>query len=239
MCKLTLANLYILFSAASEIALASKSIQTISPFSSGDATILYIHSHPDSLKAVDKMLKDILGDKSKISSPLTFYEKFKGIVKFFSEFSNIFSTLVLGIAIAITILSILSLLNQKKQEFGILKAIGWTPDEISRLIIKDIFLICFIGGVLGIIGSYIVIKIMSLITVNIEIPWEMSFSTPHFLMKNPDEKIIMPVRLPVSISWILCSGALIITCITGIISGYLTGKKINKIKPVEAIRNGL
>lgn len=235
--KLILANFYVPISAASIVAEKSKSIQSISPFTEGDATILFIKTSQTSLKAVNKKLKEILGDKANITSPLTFYEKFKGITKFFSEFSNIIAYLILLIFIFVTILTILSALNQRKHEFGILKAIGWTPTEVSLYVIKEIFLTCFLGGIFGIIMAYLITPFLGLIKINILIPWELSFSTPHFLMNNPEARMYMTANLHTSVSLFTTIIAFAITCVSGIVLGYFISKKVNKIKPVEAIRN--
>lgn len=235
--KMIMANYYIPFQAASEIAVKSKGIQSILPFAGGDATILFIRTKQGSIQKVENQLKEILGDKITISSPSVFLDKFRGIIKFFIDFSYVFMGFVIAVTFLITILSIFSNLNQKKHEIGILKAIGWSPSEVTGLLIKETIIICFIGSLLGILTALAVNYFIRSFTVDIIIPWETGSSIPHFMMKNPDEKNILSFNLPVSPQWLLSFISLIGACITGVVIGYFSGIKANKIKPVEAVKH--
>jgi putative ABC transport system permease protein len=230
------ANIYMPISQASIIASQSDSIKQIAPFEKGDGTILFIQVAQDKLAEIDKEIKNILGEKVMVSSPLSFLEKFKGIVKFFVKFSNLLSFIMIIFGILITTLGIMSGLNLRKYEFGILKAIGWTSSELRKHIVLETLLYCVIGALLGIIISFLITLILGSITMAIPIPWELNSSTPHFLMNNPDEKIIMEIKLKVSISFLLIIYTLFGSLIAGTVMGIYTGNKISKIKPSEAIR---
>jgi putative ABC transport system permease protein len=230
------ANIYMPISQASIIASQSDSIKQIAPFEKGDGTILFIQVAQDKLAEIDKEIKNILGEKVMVSSPLSFLEKFKGIVKFFVKFSNLLSFIMIIFGILITTLGIMSGLNLRKYEFGILKAIGWTSSELRKHIVLETLLYCVIGALLGIIISFLITLILGSITMAIPIPWELNSSTPHFLMNNPDEKIIMEIKLKVSISFLLIIYTLFGSLIAGAVMGIYTGNKISKVKPSEAIR---
>ncbi|MBL6996776.1 ABC transporter permease [Desulfobacula sp.] len=230
------ANIYMPISQASIIAEESNSIKQIAPFEKGDGTILFMQVAQNQLAEIDKEIKNILGEKVIVSSPLSFLEKFKGIVKFFVKFSNILSFVMIFFGMLIITLGIMSGLNLRKHEFGIFQAVGWTPLELKKHIIIETLLYCWIGALLGIVISFLISLLLEAVTMDIPIPWELNSSTPHFLMDNPDEKIIMNIKLTVSISLSLIIYTLLGSSFAGIVIGLFTGRKISKIKPSEAIR---
>jgi len=141
------------------------------------------------------------------------------------------------LGILITTLGIMSGINLRKHEFGILKAIGWTTSELKKYLVKETLLYCMAGALLGIAIAYVIAALLGSISMNIPIPWELSSATPHFLMENSDEKIIMPIKLNINISMALIAFTLTGTAVAGIAMGFLSANKISKIKPSEAIRN--
>jgi ABC-type antimicrobial peptide transport system permease subunit len=178
-----------------------------------------------------------MGEKAMVSSPLNMLENFKGIIKQFIGFSNILSLLVGIIAFLITTLTIMSSLNLRKTEFGILKAIGWTSSaELRTSIMFETVLLCFIGAVLGLVASYLVLQFIGLSSIAIPIPWELNSATPHFLMDNPEEVMAMKLKLPVSITLLETFLILAGSCITGATIGLFSALKVNKIKPFEAVK---
>jgi len=230
------ANIYMPIFQASIIASQSEGIKQIAPFEKGDGTILFMQVAQDKLIEIDKEIKNILGDKVMVSSPLSFLEKFKGIVQFFVKFSNLLSFIMIVFGILITSLGIMSGLNLRKHEFGILKAIGWTSLELRKYIVLETLMYCVTGALLGIIISFLMILILGSVAMDIPIPWELNSSTPHFLMNNPDEKIIMEIKLNAGISFSLIIYTLLSSTIAGAVMGFYTGNKISKVKPSEAIR---
>jgi ABC-type antimicrobial peptide transport system permease subunit len=234
--KLITANVYIPFSEASKIATVSEGIKSIAPFEIGDATILFMDVHQNQLKIAVKEIKGIMGEKTMVSSPLNMLENFKGIVRLFIGFSNILSLLVGIIAFLIITLTIMSSVNLRKNEFGILKAIGWTSAELRTSIMFETISLCFVGAVLGLVVSFLVLKFIGLTSIAVPIPWELNSATPHFLMDSPEEVIAMKLKLPALITLFETFLVLAGSCVTGAIIGLFSAIKVNKIKPSEAVK---
>jgi len=95
------ANIYMPLARASEMASESEGVKRIAPFENGDATILFMQVPQDKLVETDHLIKNILGKKVMVSSPLSFLDKFKGIVKFFIQFSDILSLVMVFLGISI------------------------------------------------------------------------------------------------------------------------------------------
>ena len=219
------------------MAVESPAIEEIAHFERGDASILFLNVKQNQIESIDKKIKLLLGEKVTVSSPLSFLNNFKGILNFFVAFSNIISLIIIIVTVILTSLTIISSLNKRKHEFGIFKAVGWRPSELSKYIISETLMMCFLGAIAGIILSSIIIFLLKMISIEIPIPWEVNSATPHFLMDNPDEKMMMKIKLPISLSPLLASYILAWAGFTGIVIGYFSSKKVNKIKPSEAIKN--
>ncbi|MBF0363645.1 MAG: FtsX-like permease family protein [Oligoflexia bacterium] len=159
------------------------------------------------------------------------------ISQIFLKFAYLFTTIVIITSIILSILSLLHRLNRKTHEFGILKAIGWTPSEIKKHILKETLVISLIGGIVGIILAFVINYLLTFISIQIIIPWEMGSSIPHFLMSNPEAPNIVNVPLlfikPFTLSLIII---LLLLVIAGII-GLWMAQKANNIKPVEALKH--
>jgi ABC-type antimicrobial peptide transport system permease subunit len=225
-------------SEATNIALKSEGIQKTTPIKPGDATILFLNVKQDKLTEADADIKKIIGEGVYISSPMSILEKFKGIIAFFTSFSNMLIVIVAITSLVIVVLCVMQSVNLRKHEFGILKVVGWKPSEIKKLVITETVVVSLISAIAGIAFSCGITLLFGLISIDIPIPWESNSATPHFLMSDPMKQTTMNIHLPVVISfqWIMYS--LAGSCIAGFIIGFLSGNTINTIKPSEVIKHG-
>lgn len=96
---------------------------------------------------------------------------------------------------------------ERTREFGILKAVGWTSDDILKLIIFESFFLGIIGGLAGCTLGWVATQGLS---------------------------IVLPFKLYASPTLILSAFAL--AMILGVVGGIYPAWRASKLDPVEAIR---
>jgi putative ABC transport system permease protein len=126
-------------------------------------------------------------------------------------------------------------ISERSKEIGVMKAVGWTQQNVTMQFLMESILQCFAAGILGIFIAVIVVYGLSFLTVNIPIPWEMS-PKPHFL-PGGGEQLYKTLRLPIYIPLKLAAFALLLSVFTGGITGALLSRHISKIKPSEVLRH--
>lgn len=92
-------------------------------------------------------------------------ENISGIITIFSTLFLLSSFLTLYIVFTISA-------NERKKEFSILRVVGTTRKKIREILLKEAFLISFIGGVLGIIiGAVFTFPFNTYIEITLELPY--------------------------------------------------------------------
>ena len=97
---------------------------------------------------------------------------------------------------------------ERTKEFGILKAVGWTNDNILKLIIFESIFLGIIGGIIGIVIAVILVKFVA-------------------------EPLL---TFPMLITLDLVIEAFIIALILGVVGGVYPAWRASKLDPVQAIR---
>lgn len=236
--KMVSAHVYIHLREAQQIAYESKRVQEISAFSPDDASILFLDIPHDNIKSFIADVTEIVGKSVSIISSYSMMANFKGIIAFFNSFSQLIIILVLIITTVLAGLNIYHLFTLRKQEFGIMKAVGWIPSEIQRQILKETLFYSCTGTVFGIIFFFLSLLILSSLTVSIPIPWEANAAIPHFLMNDPHQNPEIKTSFPITISLpVIVSIIAGITILSSTIS-ILCSKKINSMKPSKVVNNG-
>ncbi len=131
---------------------------------------------------------------------------------------GLISLFVSAIGIANTMLA--SIL-ERRREIGVMKVIGLSISKINLMFLVEAAMIGLLGGVIGLIISYIVGFVVN------QGGGEMSFMGMYFSEG---------VRL--SITWWLALGAVGISTGVGIVSGIYPALQATKMSPLEAIRGG-
>jgi putative ABC transport system permease protein len=113
---------------------------------------------------------------------------------------------LLGAAIGLMNIMLVSV-TERTREIGVRKAIGATPAVIRKQFLIEAVVICFIGGIAGIILG---MAIGNLIAVGIS------------------GKFVVP--------WVWLFSAFVLCTIIGLASGFYPAKKASNLDPVEALR---
>ncbi|HZY36076.1 MAG TPA: ABC transporter permease [Mucilaginibacter sp.] len=97
--------------------------------------------------------------------------------------------------------------TERTREIGLRKALGATPGIIRKQFLIEAIVICFIGGILGVLLGMIIGNLLALgITGSFNVPW----------------------------MWL---GTAIVLCtLIGLISGFYPASKASRLDPVEALR---
>ncbi len=112
-------------------------------------------AEPDQKKAgvIAGLINDMFPDYDAASS--TEYAEELGSV--LSQVDTFFLA-VAGIAIAVGGIGVLNTMlmsvAERRKEFGILRALGWTSDDVMKLVVQESFLLGLAGGAAGLLMAY-------------------------------------------------------------------------------------
>jgi putative ABC transport system permease protein len=168
-----------------------------------------------------------------ISSSDSFIELMGGVSMISEKFSFIASLVGLLGAALLIMKTMIANLVERSHEIGILKAVGWTPQEIQKQLTAEVFVQAVIGGILGILIGYFISFLLGFLSIAIPVPWELN---PVPAMARQAQAASQVVRLPVSISLSLAATAMGLSVIIGCAIGYVTGRRTSKMKPADILR---
>ena len=138
-------------------------------------------------------------------------------------------------ALLIVIKSMSYVVMQRRREFGIMKAIGFTKGDIQKEIVVETFIQMSFGFVCGVILSLLAIFGLSRTTISLTIPWELN-PYPHFLVANPDMASTVQVfSLPIQFQALYALIALTVVLIVGLLTVVVLTRLINRLKPAEML----
>ncbi|NQT70469.1 MAG: ABC transporter permease [Desulfobacteraceae bacterium] len=168
-----------------------------------------------------------------ISSSDSFLELMGGVSMISEKFSLIASMVALLGAVSLIMKTMIANLVERSHEIGILKAVGWTHQEIQKQLTAEAFVQTLAGGLLGILVGYFISFLLGFLSITIPIPWELN---PVPAMAKQAQAASQIVRLPVSVSLPLAATAMGLSVIIGCVIGYVTGRRTSKMKPVDILR---
>jgi putative ABC transport system permease protein len=168
-----------------------------------------------------------------ISSSDSFLELMGGVSMISERFSLIASMVGLIGAALLIIKTMLSNIVERSHEIGILKAVGWTQQEIQNQLMAEAFIQTLVGGLLGILMGYLISFFLGFLSISIPVPWELN---PVPAMARQVQAASHVVRLPVAVSLSLAATAMLLSVITGCITGYVLGRRTTKMKPTDILR---
>ena len=168
-----------------------------------------------------------------ISSSDSFLELMGGVSMISEKFSLIASMVGLLGAALLIMKTMTANLVERSHEIGILKAVGWTQQEIQKQLTAEAFVQTLAGGLLGILAGYFISFLLGFLSITIPVPWELN---PVPAMAKQAQAASQVVRLPVSVSLPLAATAMGLSVIIGCVIGYVTGRRTSKMKPIDILR---
>lgn len=134
------------------------------------------------------------------------------------DFSRYFITTSILIVAAFGIYNVLTIMiNQKRREIAILRAIGYGPKRILQLILYQGFLLGVAGGILGLLLGYL----MCVWVGSIDFGFEIGGSN-HLL---------------ISYHWSIYVTAFITANVASLIASYIPAREASRLTPIDIIRS--
>jgi putative ABC transport system permease protein len=156
-----------------------------------------------------------------------------GVSMISERFSFIASIVGLLGAVVLIMKTMIANLVERSHEIGILKAVGWTQQEIQKQLTAEAFVQTLAGGMLGILVGYFISFLLGFLSITIPVPWELN---PVPAMAKQAQAASQVVMLPVSVSLSLAATAMGLSVIIGCVIGYVAGRRTSKMKPVDILR---
>jgi len=188
--------------------------------------------------SIQNRIKSQISSKIKgasINSSDSFLELMGGVSMISEKFSLIASMIGLVGAVLLIIKTMISNLVERSYDIGILKAMGWTSTDIQKQLMIETFIQAIAGGLLGIMMGYLISFSLGFLSISIPVPWEMSF-VPSMANQAQAQAQNEIVRLPISVSLSLTATAMSLSVIIGCVTGYILGKRTEKMKPADIFR---
>jgi putative ABC transport system permease protein len=195
--------------------------------------VIYLRlQNPSMLTSIRSLLANRIKGAS-ISSTDSFLEIMGGVSKVSETFALIASAVGLVGAVLLIMKTMLSNIVERTPEIGILKAVGWTQQDVRRQLSIEAFIQAFAGGILGLLAGYAISILLGFLSITIPIPWELN---PVPAMARQAQAASQVVRLPVTVSLSLAATAMGLSVATGCVAAYLMGRRAASMKPADSLR---
>jgi ABC-type antimicrobial peptide transport system permease subunit len=244
-------DVYVNLAVAQYMAYQSSNLQSVEKVDKTDVNLIFINAGQQDLAQVTQKIKQDLNEQDtnagqtplgqtignyNIYTPDTFEEQISTVLKLSDKLTWIISLVLFIGACLIIARNTLRMVLERRKEFGVLKSVGYTGDDIQKLIGIETTLQVLAGFVAGLLLTCIAVFILSKTTVSIAIPWELS-AYPHFLLANPeDANVVQTHFLPISFELIPVLATFLGVVIVGLMTAFLTTWQINKLKPMEILK---
>lgn len=157
---------------------------------------------------------DISGIKAIVSDTVisTVRRQLAGLIK---------AVLIISIVLWLIVLLIMSfaftmIVNERRRELGLLRAVGAARGHIARIILSEAGLLSFAGGAVGVLAGFVIVALLRDVVL-------------HHLK--------LPYLFPaVGELTLLCGGAVLFSICTGLLSALLPVSSALKQEPYDAIR---
>ena len=157
-----------------------------------------------------------------------------GISKISNQFAFILSGVALIGAILLIVRSMVANLMTRANQIGILKALGWTSKDVHRQIMGEAMIQSLTGGVFGLIVGYLLAYMLANVPVSVAGPAQMS-QMPS-VARNSEMALSSTVTLPIHLSAELVLASLLVSIFSGLLAGYLMGRRTDRMKPADIMR---
>lgn len=198
----------------------------------GAVNLIFLRlNDPSGLNRVKSRLAAHIAGAS-ISSSDSFLELMGGVSMVSKKFAWIASMVGLLGAVLLIMKTMMANLVERSREIGILKAVGWTQQEIQKQLALEALVQTLAGGLLGILAGYCLSFLLGLMSLTLPMPWELN---PVPAIVRQAQAANQVIRLPVSVSWRLAAKAIGLSVIVGCAIGFAAGQRTSKMKPADIL----
>jgi ABC-type antimicrobial peptide transport system permease subunit len=248
--ELISSDIYVNLDSARDLAYNSKNLQAAEPFEKNDVNVIFVGAEQTKVADVSKYVNEILNKtgaiggktptgqvtgKFSVFTPESFESQISSVLLISDQMIAVILLATIVGALLIVIKSMSYVVMQRRREFGIMKAIGFTKRDIQKEIVVETSIQMSFGFVLGVILSLLAIFGLSRTTISLTIPWELN-PYPHFLAANPDMASTVQVfSLPIQFQAMYALIALAVVFFVGLLTVVVLTRLINRLKPAEML----
>jgi ABC-type antimicrobial peptide transport system permease subunit len=232
--QLANANLYIPLADARALAVAAPQVRSVFAIQPDDANLLFIKSDQARADQIAASIKQILGDKAIVSSGRSFVAELGGLFALIDRFGLIVGILAFLFAAALLLRVVAGSLWERRREVAVMRAVGWRQREIAVQLWGETLVLALAGGLVGLALAGLAAWLMTLTTVTVPVPWELSPS-PHFLPGGATAVAVV-VSLPAHLTPALAAWALGLAVAAATLVGLWLPGRIARVKPAEVLR---
>jgi ABC-type lipoprotein release transport system permease subunit len=232
--QLANANLYIPLADARVLAVAASQVRSVFAIQPDDTNLLFIKSDQARAEEIAANIKQILGDKALVSSGRSFAAELGGLFALIDRFGLIVGVLAFLFAAALLLRVVAGTLWERRHEVAVMRAVGWRQQEIAVQLWGETLALALAGGLMGLALAALAAWLMTLTTVTVPVPWELSPS-PHFLPGGA-QAVAVVVSLPAHLTPALAAWALGLAVAGATLVGLWLPGRIALVKPAEVLR---
>ncbi len=182
------------------------------------------------IEAIVTDLTTKLGPISAMSQE-SIFQVMGGVARISSKFSIVASLVGMAGGMALAWVALTGLITERKQEIGVMKAIGWCIRDVIRVFMGEVFLLGLFGGLLGIaLGSGLAVLIgylpAPIVSINETLP---GLATGAF----PSEVN----RLSATVTPGTLGAALLIAVIGALLAGWHSVWQAARLKPMQTLHD--
>lgn len=185
---------------------------------SGFQTIYVKTNSEQSVKSISEEIRSLGFDATTLEEVLTIFNTFFNIIP-------IIFTLIGAIAIFVASIGIINTMVmsvfERTKEIGVMKAVGGKNRDILMLFVTEAGLIGFIGGLLAVVISLVLMGLLQSLFIN--------NIFPELGITNISEVFITPL-------WLIVV-SLVFSILVGVMAGYFPARRAGRLNPVDALRH--
>lgn len=244
-------DVYLYLAEAQDIAYQSSNLQDAEPFVRTDVNIVFVDTPQASIGRVSEQITQVVGAEGivggqtplgqtvgsySVYTPESFDTQISSLLHLSDKLLWIISLVTFLGAMVIVARNMTHGIVERRKELAIMQSVGFRRSDIQKKIFFEAALQVGAGFLVGLVLSAVVVGLLSHTTVSISLPWELN-PYPHFLVANPEEASATQVyALPIGIQPAYAALSLLATAAIGLLSSYLCGWQVTRIKSMEVMK---
>jgi ABC-type antimicrobial peptide transport system permease subunit len=181
-------------------------------------------------KAVEEKIKTAVGENVTITTSADFLATVAGMSAMTKTMATGISLIVIILVTLFVIKSSLAAVYERKNEIGVMKAVGWRDMDVVKLITIENVIQSLIGGIIGCFAGYIITYLFVM---------NSNFAIPEAITSYPAcaaSTLATDLTVTVVFSPYLILIGMSVAIILGLLAGYAGARRISSLLPSEALR---